>query len=156
MMEEPNVLWCGNDEPHDSHTQRNQFGGTDYCSGRPDPAEVKRISDEMDRLAATATPTTHDDLLQALAQAGRMTVELPDLQQRPRDPFAAERAFRDQMDADFRDGKIAIVNGWLVEVVNEHTCAGGGAEVGGAHESGCGMSPLMDLWAAHRERNPRG
>lgn len=27
--------WCGNDEPHEAHTARNEFGGTNSCTGRP-------------------------------------------------------------------------------------------------------------------------
>ncbi|MBN9214825.1 MAG: hypothetical protein J0J04_08545 [Microbacterium sp.] len=33
-------LWCANDAPHDEHTRHNEFGGTDYCSGRPGPADT--------------------------------------------------------------------------------------------------------------------
>ncbi|EPD84209.1 hypothetical protein HMPREF1529_02274 [Microbacterium sp. oral taxon 186 str. F0373] len=32
-------LWCTNLNPHGEHSTRNQVGGTDYCSGRPDPAD---------------------------------------------------------------------------------------------------------------------
>lgn len=36
-MREPTPLWCKVDGPHSEHEQRNQFGGWDYCSGRPEP-----------------------------------------------------------------------------------------------------------------------
>lgn len=36
----------------------------------------------------------------------------------------------------------AIENGWLVEVVNEHTCGTGPGGHYGAHEPGCGMVPV--------------
>jgi hypothetical protein len=38
-----------------------------------------------------------------------------------------------------------IVNGWIVEEVNECTCAGGFAAVGYAHERGCGLEPVEPI-----------
>lgn len=36
----------------------------------------------------------------------------------------------------------AVENGWLVELVNEHTCGTAAGGYYGAHEPGCGMIPL--------------
>ena len=60
-----------------------------------------------------------------------------------------EQAFREEITADFKAGKIAIENGWLVEVVDEHTCGTGEDGYYGQHEPGCGMVPIIDLWRAH-------
>jgi hypothetical protein len=35
--EEASPLWCAFDGPHEVHEARNEFGGTNYCSGRPLP-----------------------------------------------------------------------------------------------------------------------
>lgn len=40
------------------------------------------------------------------------------------------------------DAEYAIENGWLVEVVNEHTCGTGRDGHYGAHEPGCGRVPI--------------
>lgn len=58
-----------------------------------------------------------------------------------KDAEDARRA-RDQLDADFKAGRIIIDNGWLVEVVDgcTHGCP---AEYG--HQPGCGLEPLVDL-----------
>lgn len=54
----------------------------------------------------------------------------------------------------------AIDGGWLVEVVNEHTCGTAASGYYGAHEPGCGMVPVArvdDLlhqqtgWALYNE-----
>lgn len=34
-MSDLSPLWCAADEPHPAHEERNEFGGTNYCSGRP-------------------------------------------------------------------------------------------------------------------------
>ena len=39
----------------------------------------------------------------------------------------------------------AIENGWLVERLDEHTCAGSSTEWPYAHEPGCGSSPVLNL-----------
>lgn len=57
-----------------------------------------------------------------------------------------EAAFRDEISADFKSGKIGIENGWLVEYVDKHTCGTGKNGYYGQHEPGCGTVPLFDLW----------
>ena len=42
-------------------------------------------------------------------------------------------------------GDLSIQYGWLVYEAGEHTCAGGTPESGGAHETGCGFLPDLDL-----------
>jgi hypothetical protein len=41
--------------------------------------------------------------------------------------------------------RFEIVNGWLVENVNHHTCGAGTAESGYAHEPGCGQEPIAKV-----------
>ena len=53
--------------------------------------------------------------------------------------------WRDEVTADFKAGKLIIENGWLVEVVDRHTCGTGPDGYYGAHEPGCGMIPVADL-----------
>lgn len=43
------------------------------------------------------------------------------------------------------DEEYAIAGGWLVEVVNEHTCGTGPSGHFGAHEAGCGTIPMVPL-----------
>ncbi len=31
----PSPLWCANDEKHEAHKERNEFGGFNECTGRP-------------------------------------------------------------------------------------------------------------------------
>lgn len=39
-----------------------------------------------------------------------------------------------------------VVSGqFICEVTDQHNCAGGGPEVGGAHESWCGLEPIVPL-----------
>lgn len=40
--------------------------------------------------------------------------------------------------------KVEIVNGWLVEVVDQHTC-GAGPGSGAGHEPDCGLVPITSL-----------
>lgn len=58
-----------------------------------------------------------------------------------------EAAIAAEIDADFAAGKLTIESGWLVEVHDEHTCAGGTPESNGMHEPGCGLVPLINLAA---------
>lgn len=39
---------------------------------------------------------------------------------------------------------LELVNGWLVQVVDEHTC-GAGPGAGGGHEPGCGLVPIASV-----------
>lgn len=51
-----------------------------------------------------------------------------------------------------------IINGWLVEASEGCTCAGGGSEVGYAHEGGCGYQPLSSdplVVTAYRSIEPQ-
>lgn len=41
--------------------------------------------------------------------------------------------------------RLHVIGDWLVEETGEHNCAGGGAEVSGAHEPGCGYEPITPL-----------
>lgn len=34
-IEQPSPLWCGNDSPHGPHDAANEFGGRNFCTGRP-------------------------------------------------------------------------------------------------------------------------
>lgn len=43
--------------------------------------------------------------------------------------------------------KLAIMHGWLVYEVDEHTCGGYGPESGYMHEPGCGFEPIMTVEA---------
>ena len=54
-----------------------------------------------------------------------------------------EHEFRTQIDADFKAGKLGIVNGWLFEYTEpcKSPCAG----VYGCPPS-CSMQPIVDLW----------
>lgn len=45
---------------------------------------------------------------------------------------------------DFLD-RLHVIGDWLVEETGEHNCAGGGSEVSGAHEPGCGYEPITPL-----------
>jgi hypothetical protein len=38
-----------------------------------------------------------------------------------------------------------VVAGWIVEAHDEHTCAGGTADVGYAHEPSCGLEPIEEI-----------
>lgn len=46
--------------------------------------------------------------------------------------------------SDFID-RLHVMGDYLVEEVGHHNCAGGGSEVNGAHEPGCGYEPLTPL-----------
>lgn len=48
-------VWCRNDAPHREHERRNQFGGTDYCSGRPE----RHAPDDDDPCTCTCTHLYH-------------------------------------------------------------------------------------------------
>lgn len=54
--------------------------------------------------------------------------------------------------------KLELVNGWLVQVVDEHTC-GAGSGSGAGHEPDCGLVPiasfehLFELLAAEARRD---
>jgi len=71
--------------------------------------------------------------------------------------------------------RYAIVDGWLVEDVGEHTCGTGPSGYYGAHEAGCGLVPMVRLddailaaarevftddgiaiWLTHRNRHLNG
>lgn len=52
---------------------------------------------------------------------------------------------RDELTAEFKEGKLGVENGWLVEYVDRCTCAGGTMESNGMHERHCGMEPIQDL-----------
>lgn len=54
-------------------------------------------------------------------------------------PEAAEAAVRDFV------GRLHVIGDWLVEETGEHNCAGGGSEVSGMHEPGCGYDPIVPL-----------
>lgn len=41
--------------------------------------------------------------------------------------------------------RLVVVGGWLCEDTGRHDCVGGGAEVLGAHELGCGLAQVMPL-----------
>lgn len=41
--------------------------------------------------------------------------------------------------------RYAIVDGWLVEDVGEHTCGTGPSGYYGAHEAGCGLVPMVEI-----------
>lgn len=43
------------------------------------------------------------------------------------------------------DERFAVVDGWLVELSNEHTCNGGDAQSSGHHEPNCGMYPVAKI-----------
>lgn len=51
---------------------------------------------------------------------------------------------------------LEIVNGWLVERTDEHTCGGGGPEASGMHEESCGLEPLVNLAELPGYRAPGG
>lgn len=55
------------------------------------------------------------------------------------------QALRDELTQSFHMNKLGVENGWLVEYIDQCTCAGGGAEVSGKHERHCGIEPIMDL-----------
>lgn len=61
-MSEP--IWCRDDAPHGEHTRRNEFGGTDYCSGRPVaeriPEDVKALVEDARGLIAAVEPDPGD------------------------------------------------------------------------------------------------
>lgn len=38
-MTDPSPLWCHSDAPHSPHSARNEFGGTNTCTGHPEPAD---------------------------------------------------------------------------------------------------------------------
>lgn len=40
--------WCDTDEPHAEHTARNEFGFTNYCSGRPAPEPAPEVAPSFD------------------------------------------------------------------------------------------------------------
>ena len=63
------------------------------------------------------------------------------------DAVAERDALRKEVDLlRVRDrSKYAIMFGHLVCDVGEHTCAGGGAESGYAHEPSCGFEPILRL-----------
>jgi hypothetical protein len=48
----------------------------------------------------------------------------------------------DKYEATFHGATYAIDCGWLVEVVDEHTCGAGPGSYGGLHEPGCGTIPV--------------
>lgn len=64
----------------------------------------------------------------------------------PRREYRAklEREFRDQLDADFKAGKLGIENGWLFEYHEPcpYPCAG--PEYG--CPPACHATPIVDLW----------
>ena len=58
----------------------------------------------------------------------------------PHDDNPASRTTVGQQ-AEGIPAEYAVENGWLVELVNEHTC-GAGPGSGAGHEPGCGMIPI--------------
>lgn len=74
MVNEPmndGPIWCRDDEPHREHRRHNQFGGQDYCSGRPRLPDtsrhpsyaIRRANDALSRINHpdhAQRPTLHD------------------------------------------------------------------------------------------------
>lgn len=50
-MTEPTPRWCGNDEPHPMHSERNEFGGVNYCTGYIAPGPMPEPNDLRERIA---------------------------------------------------------------------------------------------------------
>lgn len=53
-----------------------------------------------------------------------------------------------ELETRLQSGELVIENGWLVEVVDQHTCGTGEGGHYGAHEPGCGRVPVFDIAAA--------
>ncbi|RUQ06712.1 hypothetical protein D8M34_06745 [Microbacterium sp. HSID17254] len=46
---DPSPLWCNNQLAHGPHSERNQFDGINYCTGRTDlKLEITRVLDARD------------------------------------------------------------------------------------------------------------
>lgn len=46
---EPSPRWCRNDDSHPPHSERNEFNGTNYCTGRADiKVGITRVLEERD------------------------------------------------------------------------------------------------------------
>lgn len=56
-------LWCANIEAHAPHSERNQFDGVNYCTGRPEQAYTPReaLSDDEREAFATLLDDMHGE-----------------------------------------------------------------------------------------------
>lgn len=63
-----------------------------------------------------------------------------------------EQDFRDRISADFKAGRIGVLNGWLVEYNDPCPSPCAGVEYG--CPPSCLATPLADLWAASRPAAP--
>ena len=63
---------------------------------------------------------------------------------------------RAQLEHDLERGAITIMNGWLVEVADAHTCGTDASGHYGVHEPGCGYIPIFDIAAAMQPKPQSG
>lgn len=65
-----------------------------------------------------------------------------------REFFVRRNEMAAELEARLESGESAIENGWLVDIVDHHTCGTGENGHYGLHEPGCGRVPVFDIAAA--------